>query len=473
MKKTKIVTSLGPASDSVEVFTEMVKAGANIARINFSHATMESREKILNTVKTVSNNLKVPVGILYDTKGPEFRSGIAQENGINLVQGNIIKIVKEDVIGNEERFTVNHKKAIDKIEVGQKILLENGLMEIKVIEKDNDSLTCEIVKGGLLLSKKSMSAPGVDLEIPFISEIDKEDIIYACHHDGDFLAASFVQSKEDVLAIREILKQENREDMKIISKIESQTGLDNLEDIIEVSDGVMVARGDLGVEVPISDLPIYQKKIVKLCRQFKKTCIVATEMLESMKNSPRPTRAEVTDVANAVYNGTDAVMLSGETTVGKYPVETVKCMADICSSIENSIDYMNIFAEKLVYNGTDAIVKAVAESANSLNAKLIVVPTMSGQSARLLSNLEPKCPILALVSDDKVAQSLTLNYGVYAKKVDFWKGMDEIFEKSVEEAEKFIDLKTGDNIIITGGFNINNKKTKVVPTNLMKIETIN
>jgi pyruvate kinase len=196
-------------------------------------------------------------------------------------------------------------------------------------------------------------------------------------------------------------------------------------------------------------------------------------MLESMKNSPRPTRAEVTDVANAVYNGTDAVMLSGETTVGKYPVETVKCMADICSSIENSIDYMNIFAEKTVYNGTDAIVKAVAESANSLNAKLIVVPTMSGQSARLLSNLEPKCPILALVSDDKVAQSLTLNYGVYAKKVDFWKGMDEIFEKSVEEAEKFIDLKTGDNIIITGGFNINNKKTKVVPTNLMKIETIN
>ncbi len=473
MKKTKIVTSLGPASDSVEVFTEMVKEGANIARINFSHATMESREKILNTVKTVSNNLKVPVGILYDTKGPEFRSGVAQENGINLVQGNTIKIVKENVVGNEERFTVNHKKAIDKIEIGQKILLENGLMEIKVIDKDNESLTCEIVKGGLLLSKKSMSAPGVDLEIPFISEVDKEDIIYACHHDGDFLAASFVQSKEDVLAIREILKQENREDMKIISKIESQTGLDNLEEIIKVSDGVMVARGDLGVEVPISDLPIYQKKIVKLCRQYKKTCIVATEMLESMKNSPRPTRAEVTDVANAVYNGTDAVMLSGETTVGKYPIETVKCMADICKSIENSIDYVNIFAEKLVYNGTDAIVKAVAESANSLNAKLIVVPTISGQSARLLSNLEPKCPILALVSDDKVAESLTLNYGVYAKKVDFWKSMDEIFEKSVEEAEKFIDLKTGDNIIITGGFNINNKKTKVVPTNLMKIETIN
>ena len=472
MKKTKIVTSLGPASDSVEVFTEMVKKGANVARINMSHATIESREKIVDTVKKVRNILNTSIGIMYDTKGPEFRSGIAKEEGINLIEGKTIKIVKEDVIGDEEKFTVNHKEAIDAIEVGQRLLLENGLMEIKVIEKNSDELVCEIVKGGLLLSKKSMSAPGVDLNIPFISDTDREDIIYACNHDGDFLAASFVQSKEDVLAIREILKNENREDMKIISKIESQKGLDNVEEIIEASDGCMVARGDLGVEVPISDLPIYQKKMVKLCRQHKKICIVATEMLESMKQNPRPTRAEVTDVANAVFNGTDAVMLSGETTVGKYPVETVASMADICESTENSIDYMNIFAEKLVYNGTDAIVKAVAESANSLNAKLIVVPTMSGQSARLISNLEPKCPILALVSDEKVGNSLTLNYGVSAKKVEFWNNMDEIFEKSLEEAEEFTELNPGDNIIITGGFNTNNKKAKISQTNLMKIETI-
>lgn len=471
MKKTKIVTSLGPASDSVEVFVNMVKAGANVARVNFSHATIESREKILSTVKEARKITNSSIGILYDTKGPEFRNGEVVEGGINLIPGNTIKIVKENVIGNEERFSVNHPEAVDSLQIGNDVLLENGLMKITVIDKDNDSVTCKIVNGGLLLSRKSLSAPGVNLNIPFISEQDKEDIIYACRHEGDFLAASFVQTKEDVLAIREILKSENREDMKIISKIESKTGIDNLEDIVKESDGCMVARGDLGVEVPMADLPIYQKKIVKLCRQYKKICIVATEMLESMKSNPRPTRAEVTDVANAVYNGTDAVMLSGETTVGKYPVETVQYMADICSNIENSIDYKNIFAQKTVETATDAIVKSVAESANSLNAKLIVVPTISGTSARLVSNLEPSCPILALVSDEKIGNGLTLNYGVYTRKVDFWNNMEEIFDESLEESKKFTELNTGDSIIITGGFNNKNSKD-VKPTNLMKIETI-
>ena len=471
MKKTKIVTSLGPASDSVEVFVEMVRAGANVVRVNFSHATMESREKILSTVHEARKITNSSIGILYDTKGPEFRNGEVVEGGIKLIPGNTIKIVKESVIGNEERFSVNHPEAVDALQIGNIVLLENGLMEIKVVEKDNDSVTCEVVNGGLLLSRKSLSAPGVNLNIPFISEQDKEDIIYACRHEGDFLAASFVQTKEDVLAIREILKSENREDMKIISKIESKTGIDNLEDIVMVSDGCMVARGDLGVEVPMADLPIYQKRIVKLCRKYKKLCIVATEMLESMKSNPRPTRAEVTDVANAVYNGTDAVMLSGETTVGKYPVETVRYMADICENIEESIDYKNIFAQKNVESATDSIVKSVAESANSLSAKLIVVPTISGSSARLISNLEPSCPILALVTDEKVGNSLSLNYGVYTRKVDYWNNMNEIFDESLEESKKFTELNKGDSIIITGGFNNKNSK-EFVPTNLMKIETI-
>ena len=471
MKKTKIVTSLGPASDSVEVFTEMVKAGANVVRVNFSHATIESREKILNTVKEVRKITNQSIGLLYDTKGPEFRNGEVVEGGINLVEGNTIKIVKEDIIGNQERFSVNHPEAVDALQIGNVVLLENGLMEIKVIDKDEDSVTCEVINGGLLLSRKSLSAPGVNLNIPFISDIDREDIIYACRHEGDFLAASFVQTKEDVLAIREILKSENREDMKIISKIESKMGIDNLEDIVKESDGCMVARGDLGVEVPMADLPIYQKRIVKLCRKYKKICIVATEMLESMKSNPRPTRAEVTDVANAVYNGTDAVMLSGETTVGKYPVETVRYMAEICENTEASIDYKNIFAQKNVETATDAIVKSVAESANSLSAKLIVVPTISGSSARLISNLEPSCPILALVTDEKVGNNLSLNYGIYTRKVEYWDNMNEIFEKSLEESKKFIELEKGDNIIITGGFNNKNSK-EFVPTNLMKIETI-
>ena len=468
MKKTKIVTSIGPASSSVEVFTKMVEAGANVARINFSHATLEERETVVKTVKEVRKNLNTHIGILYDTKGPEFRNGEVISEGIELVPGNTIKIVKENVIGDNERFSLNHPNAIDALEVGNIILLENGLMEIEVVEKYSDYLVCKVINGGRLFSRKSLSAPGVNLNIPFISDIDREDIIYACRHDGDYLAASFVQSPEDVLAIREILKSENREDMKIISKIESQMGMNNLEEIVKVSDGCMVARGDLGVEVPMSDLPICQKRIVKLCRQYKKMCIVATEMLESMKHNPRPTRAEVTDVANAVYNGTDAVMLSGETTTGEYVVETVKAMASICEHIEESIDYQNIFADKKVENAKDAVVKAVATAANSLDAKLIVVPTISGTSASLISNLEPKCPILALVGSEEVANKLTVNYGVYSKVVGVKSDLDELMNLCIEEAKQFIPLNKGDNIVITGGL----VAGKIGFTNLMKIETI-
>ena len=468
MKKTKIVTSIGPASNTVEVFTEMVKAGANVARINFSHATEEEKQQVVATVKEVRKITGMPIGILYDTKGPEFRNGEVVEEGINLVAGNTIKVVKENVVGNQERFSLNHPEAIDALNIGNTILLENGLMEIEVIAKDSDSLTCKVINGGVLYSRKSLAAPGVDLNIPFISDVDREDIIYACRHEGDYLAASFVQSAKDVLAIREILKEENREDMKIIAKIESQMGMNNLDEIVEVADGCMVARGDLGVEVPMSDLPICQKRIVKTCRAHKKMCIVATEMLESMKHNPRPTRAEVTDVANAVYNGTDAVMLSGETTTGEFPVETVRHMAEICEHIENSIDYKNIFADKKVENAKEAIVKSVATAANSLDAKLIVVPTVTGTSARLISNLEPKCPILALVGSEDAANKLAVNYGVYAKVVPTMSDLDDLIALCIKEAKEFTEFNSGDNIVITGGL----VDGKIGFTNLMKIETI-
>ena len=468
MKKTKIVTSIGPASNTVEVFTEMVKAGANVARINFSHATEEEKQQVVATVKEVRKITGMHIGILYDTKGPEFRNGEVVEEGINLVAGNTIKVVKENVVGNQERFSLNHPEAIDALNVGNTILLENGLMEIEVIEKDSDSLTCKVINGGVLYSRKSLAAPGVDLNIPFISDVDREDIIYACRHEGDYLAASFVQSAKDVLAIREILKEENREDMKIIAKIESQMGMNNLDEIVEVADGCMVARGDLGVEVPMSDLPICQKRIVKTCRAHKKMCIVATEMLESMKHNPRPTRAEVTDVANAVYNGTDAVMLSGETTTGEFPVETVRHMAEICEHIENSIDYKNIFADKKVENAKEAIVKSVATAANSLDAKLIVVPTVTGTSARLISNLEPKCPILALVGSEDAANKLAVNYGVYAKVVPTMSDLDDLIALCIKEAKEFTEFNSGDNMVITGGL----VDGKIGFTNLMKIETV-
>ncbi len=310
MKKTKIVCSIGPSSYDYEVFKKMAHAGMNVARVNFSHATDEEKNTVIDLVKRINGEENLNIALLFDTKGPEFRNGEVVEGGISLVPGNTIRIVKENVIGNAEHFSVNHPESLDCLSVGDFIQLENGLMKIEVISKEEDGVTCIVRNGGILGNKKSLFVPGIDLNIPFISDADKEDITYACQHDGDFLALSFVSSKEDVLEAKKIIDKENS-NIKIISKIESMTGINNLDEILSVSDGVMVARGDLGEEVPISLLPVYQKKIIKKAREHGKVCIVATEMLESMKKNSRPTRAEVTDVANAVLDGTDAIMLSG------------------------------------------------------------------------------------------------------------------------------------------------------------------
>jgi len=467
MKKTKIITSIGPASNEPEVFEKMVLNGANVARINFSHATIEEREKAVSTVKEVRNKLNTNIAILYDTKGPEFRNGNLEGDEINLVPGKTIKIVKDKVLGNEERFSVNYPEVLDNLEVGNTILLENGLMKIEVIEKEEDFVNCKIISGGVLGNKKSLNVPNVKLDIPFINDVDYEDIVYACRHDGDFIALSFVSSKDDVLKVREILKKENREDIKLISKIESMTGIENIDEIIEVSDGIMVARGDLGVEVPMTKLPIYQKKLIEKCREKGKVCVVATEMLESMKKNLRPTRAEVSDVANAVLDGTDAVMLSGETTSGKYPVETVKYMSDICIEAEKYYD--NSFRNKTKTGVTETIVASVVESSKIFDIKVVVASTVSGYSARGISNLKPDCYILATCTTSEVARSLALNYGVITTVVSFVHSADEVVEIAREEAIRVFDLKKNDKILITGGFSKNTEKRI---TNFMKIEEI-
>lgn len=467
MKKTKIITSIGPASNEPEVFEKMVLNGANVARINFSHATIEEREKAVSTVKEVRNKLNNNIAILYDTKGPEFRNGNLEGDEINLVPGKTIKIVKDKVLGNEERFSVNYPEVLDNLEVGNTILLENGLMKIEVIEKEEDFVNCKIISGGVLGNKKSLNVPNVKLDIPFINDVDYEDIVYACRHDGDFIALSFVSSKDDVLKVREILKKENREDIKLISKIESMTGIENIDEIIEVSDGIMVARGDLGVEVPMTKLPIYQKKLIEKCREKGKVCVVATEMLESMKKNLRPTRAEVSDVANAVLDGTDAVMLSGETTSGKYPVETVKYMSDICIEAEKYYD--NSFHNKTKTGVTETIVASVVESSKIFDIKVVVASTVSGYSARGISNLKPDCYILATCTTSEVARSLALNYGVITTVVPFVHSADEVVEIAREEAIRVFDLKKNDKILITGGFSKNTEKRI---TNFMKIEEI-
>ena len=468
MKKTKIICSIGPASSDYNVMAEMVKNGMNVARINFSHATLEERKEVVESVKKVRSITGVNVAILYDTKGPEFRSGLLENDEIKLIEGNTIRVVKDDILGNEKRITVNYPDSLDSIDVGNTILLENGLMSMEVISKESDGLTCKIISGGILGNKKSLSVPGVHLNMPFISKQDEEDIIYACEHEGDFLALSFVSTKEDVLSVKEILKKHNREDMKIIAKIESTTGIKNLDAIAEAVDGIMVARGDLGVEAAMEDLPILQRKIIECCRRHGKFCIVATEMLESMKKNMRPTRAEVSDVANAVLNGTDAVMLSGETTTGKYPIETVRCMAKICENIEKYLEcsinqnYVNRTIEGIIATN-------VVETDNLLDVKLIVATTISGETASLVSNLRPKSLILATCPTDNVARSLALNFGVYPVVTKLFSSTDEIVKDAKIKATEFMNLEKNDIILITGGFYDENKKGK---TNFMKIERI-
>lgn len=469
MKKTKIICSIGPSSCNPDVMEEMVYAGMNVARINFSHATLEERQNVVSVVKEVRKRTGEHIAILYDTKGPEFRNGMLENDEINLVEGKIIRVVKENVLGNEERFSVNYPKAIDSLKVGDVILLENGLMKIEVISIEDDGVTCKIIVGGILGNKKSLNVPGVNLDIPFISDADREDLIYACLNDGDFVALSFVNSKDDVLEARKIFKEHGREDIKVISKIESAMGFDNLDDILEVSDGIMVARGDLGVEIPLHTLPFYQKTIIRKCREFGKICIVATEMLETMKKNARPTRAEVSDVANAVLDGTDAVMLSGETTTGKHPIEVVKYMAEICENAEKYYDYNKTFNSIREVDITETIAKSVVDSAMMLDVKVIVVATMSGYSARKISNLKPNSFILATCPSDEVARSLALNWGVYPKTVHVYNSTDEIVEDAKIHAANFLNLQKGDIIVITGGFPNNNITKK---TNFIKIDEI-
>ena len=468
MKKTKIICSIGPSSYDNETFKQMVLNGMNVARINFSHATEDEKKTVLGLVKRINEEMDKHIAVLFDTKGPDFRTGMMKNDSIKLESGKQIKVVKDDILGTEEAFTVNYKDALDSVEVGNEILLEDGLMKLKVIKKLKNGVNCEIIDGGILGNKKGVNVPGVNLNLPFISELDKKDIIYACEHDGDFLALSFVSSADDVKEVRKLLKEQGREDMQIISKIESSRGIKNIDEIIKVSDGIMVARGDLGVEMPMDSLPILQKQIIEKCRKIGRTCIVATEMLASMYTNARPTRAEISDIANAVLDGTDAVMLSGETTLGKHPIDAVRYMAEACATAERYYNYdnKNVFAKNTV---PSAIAHNVVETANLLDIKVIVAATTSGYTAKKIATLKPKSTIIATCMSEKVAKSLALNYGVYPCVVEEFNSLDKIIKTAKDVAVKKANLKEKDKLILTGGFPKSiGKKT----TNFMKIDTI-
>ena len=469
MKKTKIICSIGPASNKVEVMEQMVNAGMNVARINFTHATTEERNQAVSTVREVRRLTGKNVAILWDTKGPEFRSGMLENDKITLVEGKTIRLVKDCVLGNQERFSVNHPEAVESLNVGNIVLLENAKMKLEVISKENDGVTCKIISGGVLGNKKSMSAPGINLNIPYVSDIDREDIKYAFETGGEYLAISFVSCKEDVLEIKELLKEYGREDLQIICKIESDLGISNLESILKVSDGIMVARGDLGTEIPSEMLPVVQKQMIKTARKMGKICIVATEMLETMMENNRPKRAETSDIANAVLDGTDAVMLSGETTVGKHPIETVRAMANICEVTEQYAEFDYIRENEKVKTIPMAIAESVVDSANRLDAKLICAATMSGSTAKAISNFKPKSPILALCPDEKTARQLALNWGVHTATLQLCHSTDEVLTESLRVAKESVELVKDDIVIFTGSFP-NTGKSR--PTNLMKIEQI-
>lgn len=468
MKKTKIICSIGPASNSPEVMEQLVLKGMNCARINLSHATEESALETIDVVRKVRKSTGLPVAIMYDTKGPEFRTGnFEDEDGVKVEIGDTIKMVKETVIGNRERFSVNHPEAIDYIQVGAHVLVDNALLDLEVIEKGEDFVVLKALNNGEIKNHKTLNVPGINLNLPFISEIDRKDITFAAKHSCDYLALSFVNTPEDVIAARKIIEEAGG-DARIISKIESQTGVENLDEIVSVSDGIMVARGDLGVEVPMEELPIIQKQIITKCREHGKFAIVATEMLASMYTNPRPTRAEVSDIANAVIDGTDCVMLSGETTIGKYPVQAVDFMARICEHVESTIDYTKHVQYKRKIAISDTIAKLVVDAVEYDNIKLIVTTTMTGYTARKVSNLRPNCTILACCPSNHIAEKVALNFGVKPVVTEIFNTTDEVIDDAKRRAVDEFNLQKGDLIVITGGFPLGQSRT----TNFIRIVEI-
>ena len=467
VKKTKVICTIGPASDSAEVMEKMVNEGMNCARINLSHATEDGILKTIDNIREVRKATNLPVALLYDTKGPEFRTLKFENGGVSLKRGDTIKMSKTCNKGSELEFGVNHSDAIDFIEVGDKVLIDNALLELEVIKKENDHVLLKALGDGKIQDHKTINVPGVNLKLDFMSDDDRKDITFAATHSCDYLALSFVNAKEDVIEAREIVEKAGG-DALIISKIESQRGIENIDEIIDESDGIMVARGDLGVEAPMEELPMIQKDIIRKCREKGKFAIVATEMLASMYESPRPTRAEVSDVANAILDGTDCVMLSGETTIGKYPVDAVSIMSRICEYVESTIDY----SKHVAYTGSigisDTIAKLVVEAAQYTDIKLIVTTTMTGFTARKISNLRPNSPILACCPSKHIAEKVVLNFGVKPIITDIYKSTDKMIENARKMAVNEFELKKGDLIIITGGFPIGEARR----TNYLRIMEI-
>ena len=469
-KKTKIVCTLGPASQSEETLTKLIENGLNVCRFNFSHGSHEEHKERMDIVKKVRDELKKPVAILLDTKGPEIRTGNFADPEVFLEEGSKFIITMADVIGNKEMCTVSYKGLAEDVVEGDTILIDDGLVGLKVENVVGEEIHCVVENSGIVKNHKGVNVPGVKINLPALTPKDISDIEFGITQGIDFIAASFVRKASDVLAIREVLENNNATDIQIISKIENQEGVDNLDEILQVSDGLMVARGDLGVEIPTEDIPIVQKQMIKKCNALGKPVITATQMLDSMIRNPRPTRAEVTDVANAIYDGTDAVMLSGETAAGKYPVEAVKVMAAIAKRIEETLDYDTILRSKGLNNTnvTDAISYATCTTAKSLTASGIVTSTSSGYTARMVSKFRPKTPIIAATPNERTSRQLSLSWGVYTVMCEQAENTDDLIDNSIEASKNEGYIHEGELVVITTGVPTGVSGT----TNLIKVQVI-
>lgn len=470
MRKTKIIATIGPACQDEKNLEGMFRAGVNVVRLNFSHGTYDEHLMRIQRVKKIREKLGLPVAIMLDTKGPEYRIRGFKDGKVFLNDGDKFTFTVEDIVGDETRVSVNYKGLANDLDKGDKILLNNGLLEFEILEISGPDIICEVIIGGELSDNKSMSFPNKVLKQDYLGEQDKKDILFGIENEVDFIACSFVSCRQDLLDVKEFLSEHNEDEIDLIAKIENQAGIDNIEEICEECAGIMIGRGDMGVEIPFEELPAIQKKLITKCRMLGKRVITATEMLESMIHNPRPTRAETSDVANAVYDGTSAIMLSGETAAGKYPVQSVATMARIAEYTEKNIHYEKRFlAHKFETRNTiDAISHATCGLAIDVDAKAIAVCTLSGMTARMVSRFRSPVDILGLTTDERTCRKLALSWGVTPMLFDKYDSQEELFLAAKALATKTYNLQIGDKIIITGGMTNGTSGN----TNILKIETI-
>lgn len=469
MRKTKIICTIGPASESEEVLTQMVNAGMNVARLNFSHGTHEEHLEKIKRIRKVREELKQPIAIMLDTKGPEYRIGVFKEHQVELEEGQEFTFTTDDIEGDATRVSVSYKGMADEMKAGDRILVNNGLVVCEVTSVEGSDVHTVVQAGGKLSDRKSMNFPGKLLKMDFLSEQDKADLLFGIENDVDYVAASFVSTREDAQSMRDFLDANGGRNIDIIAKIENRAGVENIEEISQVVDGIMVARGDLGVEIPFMEVPSVQKTIVSKCRLLGKRVIIATEMLESMITKVRPTRAEISDVANAVYDGASAIMLSGESAAGAYPVEAVRTMSEIAEFTEKHTDYEHRFKTMnfRIKNNLDAISHSACSMAIDVGAKCIVVNSISGLSARMVSRFRCPIDIIGMTTSQKTYRKLALSWGVQPVLSEEYDSQEVLLFHAVQEACKILGLKVGDNVILTGG-----PVGRNGGTNMIKLETI-